>query len=143
MKNNRGLWFLFGFLQQVASWGVVVVYALIKHGAFVASNGLVLAFAVALIFAIWMIMRALKETAEHGYGLNKKIARGVRLFIPLIVLLAAVLIINVNLVGIVDIIVIGVVGNLIALPFGVLSYYCSKQYIVDTGMVDLVRKANE
>lgn len=138
MKNNKKLWLTFGVIQHIFSWVGLLVYSGFKYGAFVSSNGLVLAFAFALVFAVWMVLRSLKETADHGFGLSRKIARSIRLFVPLLFALVVVLVINVNLAGMVDILVFGALGNLLAIPFGVLSYYSSKQYIVDTGMVDVV-----
>ena len=84
-------------------------------GPFVSSNGLsFLAFAFALVFAVWMVLRSLKETADHGFGLSRKIARSIRFFVPLLFALVVVLVINVNLAGMVDILVFGALGNLLA-----------------------------
>jgi len=140
MKNNKTLWMVFGFLQQIASWGALVIWASIKYGTFIAGNGLVVTFGVALVFAIWMIMRSLKETSEHGYGLMRKTARGVRGMIPLSILLIAVIIINTNIAGVVSIIIFGVAGNLFAIPIGIISYYCGPQYIEDTGTNRILEK---
>jgi hypothetical protein len=132
MRNNKTLWLVLGAIYQLLSWGVIVGYSIIKYGSFVAGSGLAVAGMVAFVFAIWMIMRSLKETSEHGYGLMRRLARSGRMAIPLFIILVIVLVLNKNIAGVVDIITLGVACNLIAMPFGILSYYASPQYTEDT-----------
>jgi len=133
IKNNKTIWIVFGILTQIASWGALMVWVCITYGTIIAGNGIVVSFGVALVFAIWMLMRSLKETAENGYGLIRKTARSTRSLIPLVILLIAVLVINTNIAGMVGVILFGVIGNIVALPLGVISYYASPQYTEDTG----------
>ena len=88
MRNNKTLWLVLGAIYQLLSWGVVVGYSIIKYGSFVQGNGLAIAGMVGFAFTIWMVMRSLKETAEHGYGLMRKLARSGRMAIPLFIILA-------------------------------------------------------
>ena len=143
MKNNKVLWIVFGVIQHLFSWVSVLIYTIIKYGVFIQSNGFVFAGLFTLAFAIWMIMRSLKETAKHGYALNAKIARGIRGFIPLVLMVVVVLVLNTNIGGLVNLLLVAGIGNIVALPFGVLSYYASPQYIIDTGMLHLVEKSKE
>ncbi len=140
MRNNKRLWIIFGVIYQILSWGVVVGYSAIKYGSILQGNGLAIAAIVGFVFAIWMMMRALKDTAENGYGIMRKLARNGRTAIPLFIILGIVMILNRNIAGIVDVITIGVACNLIAMPFGILSYYAGPQYTEDTSANRILEK---
>lgn len=140
MRDNKALWLAFGVINQALSWGAIVGYSVFKYGGFIKESGLLVTGIVAFVFAIWLMMRSLKETAEHGYGLMRKIARSVRLAIPLFITLIFVLVVNKNIAGVVDIVTIGVLGNLLAMPFGILSYYAGPQYTEDTSANRILEK---
>lgn len=142
MTGNKNLYWLFTIIRSLLSGVGLVVYAGFKYGTLLATEGaaVVIVFALAIGFAIWMLMRSLKEVAETGYGMAKKIARAVRFGIPLVLGLAATLILNRNIAGIVDILIIGFAGNIAAIPFWILAYRCSNEYIRDTGINAIVKK---
>lgn len=142
MTGNKNLYWLFTIIRNLLSWVGLVVYAGFKYGTFLAAEGagIVIMFALAIAFAVVMWLRSLKEVAETGYGMAKKLARAVRFGIPLIAGLAATLILKSNIAGIVDILVIGFAGNIAAIPFWMLAYRCSQEYVRDTGINAIIKK---
>ena len=131
--KNKALHIIFGILNIVFSWGVVVVYAAVKYGAYLAARGAGLAtmFTLALGLGLWGILRSLKDTAENGYGLSKEIARAVRFVIPFGVAFALVLVLDKNIAGIADLLKVFFAGNLVAVPCRLVSYWMGPRYIRD------------
>ena len=142
MTGNKSLYWIFTIIRNLLSWVGLVVYAGFKYGSLLETPGaaIVIVFGLAVGFAIWMIMRSLKEVAETGYGMAKKLARAVRFGVPLVAGLVITLALNSNIAGIVDILVVGFAGNLLAIPFWVLAYRCSNEWIRDTGINAIVKK---
>jgi hypothetical protein len=142
MTGNRGLAIAFGVVKHILSWVGLLVFLGIKYGVYLKVEGaaFVGVFGLGILFAAWMLFRSLKETAETGYALNKKIARAVRALIPLGLVFMMVMALNTNIGGIVDVITFGLAGNIAALPFGILSYRCSQEYIRDTSGNEIVRR---
>ena len=142
--KNKTLWLVAGILQQVFSWGILLIYTIVKYGALVmAPKVAALALvSLGLMLSVWMILRNLKDTADNGYGLAKRTAIAVRRFIPLLFVLGVVVVLNGNLAGIVDLLELLIGGNLIAIPLGLASYYYGPAYIRDTGINRIVENTS-
>lgn len=138
--KNKFLWILFTAMYHILSWGSVLVYAGIKYGAIITTHSLLTIFGFAAVVAIVLILQSLKETAEHGYGLARRIARSVRKIVPMLALTAFVLLVNINIANFFNIILFTLVANIIAQPFGVLGYVFGPQYIEDTSGNRILKK---
>lgn len=140
MRNNKWAYLAFNILYHLFSWGSVIIFALVKYGAFVASHKIVTLFGVAVVIGLAVSYSALKGSEENAIGLTRKILAAVRRLIPLMAALIIVLVLNQNIVGIVDLLVVGLIGNIVALPFDVLGYYSSKKYKSDMGVLELLNR---
>lgn len=138
--KNKFLWILFTAMYHILSWGSVLVYAGIKYGAVIMTHSVLAVFGFAAILAIVLILHSLKETAEHGYGLARRVARSVRKIVPMLALTAFVLLVNINIANFFNIILFTLIANIIAQPFGILGYRFGPQYIEDTGANRILKK---
>ncbi len=138
--KNKFLWILFTAMYHILSWGSVLVYAGIKYGAVIMKHSILTMFGFGATVAVVLMLQSLKETAEHGYGLARRIARSVRKIVPMLALLAFVLLVNINIASFFSIILFTLIANIIAQPFGVLGYWFGPQYIEDTGANRILKK---
>jgi len=138
--KNKFLWILFTAIYHILSWGSVLVYAGIKYGAFIMTHSILTMFGFGAAVAVVLMLQSLKEIAEHGYGLARRIARSVRKIVPMLALLAFVLLVNINIASFYSIILFTLIANIIAQPFGVLGYRFGPQYIEDTGANRILKK---
>lgn len=97
-------------------------------------------FGLALVVAVVLILQSLKETAEHGYGLARRIARSVRKLIPMLALFGFILLVNKNIADFYDVMLFTLFSNIIAQPFGILGYWFGPQYVEDTGANRILKK---
>lgn len=138
--KNKTLWLLFTAMYHLLSWGSILVYAGIEYGAIIVQHSVLTVFGFAATLAVVLILQSLKETAEHGYGLARRIARSVRKLIPMLALFAFVLLVNINIANFYNVIVFALIANIIAQPFGILGYWFGPQYIEDTGANRILKK---
>ena len=138
--KNKTLWLLFTAIYHVLSWGSILVYAGIEYGEVVVRHSVLVVFGFAAVLAIVLILQSLKETAEHGYGLARRIARSVRKLAPMLMLFAFVLLVNRNIADFYNVILFALVANIVAQPFGILGYWFGPQYIEDTGANRILKK---
>ena len=138
--KNKTLWILFTAMYHLLSWGSILVYAGIKYGEVIMKHSILTMFGFAAILAVVLILQSLKETAEHGYGLSRRIARSVRKIVPMLAIFAFVLLVNTNIANFYNIILFALVANIVAQPFGILGYWFGPQYIEDTGANRILKK---
>ena len=138
--KNKTLWLIFTGLYHALSWVSILVYAGIKYGEILIKQSVLVVFGFALAVAIVLILQSLKETAEHGYGLARRIARSVRKLVPMLVLFGFVLLVNKNIADFYDVILFALIANIVAQPFGVFGYWFGPQYVEDTGANRIIKK---
>lgn len=138
--KNKTLWLTFTGLYHALSWASILVYACIKYGAVIVKHSVLMVFGFALVVAVVLILQSLKETAEHGYGLARRIARSVRKIVPMLVLFGFVLLVNRNIADFYDVILFALIANIIAQPFGIFGYWFGPQYVEDTGANRILKK---
>jgi len=129
-----------GLTAAALSIGTPFVFLWIKYGtlfrerqgwAFVTS-GVVLA----IVLAVLWVMNFLKELAETGRPMERKVAREIRFVIPLMVILSVLSVIHFDIGNMVAIIGVSLVANLVAVPLRVVSYRLGKRYEADMASIN-------
>ena len=138
--KNKTLWLTFTGLYHALSWVSILVYAGIKYGEVIVKHSVLMVFGFALVIAVVLILHSLKETAEHGYGLARRIARSVRKVIPMLALFGFILLVNRNIADFYEVMLFALLANIVAQPFGILGYWFGPQYVEDTGANRILKK---
>ena len=128
-----------GFGNNFFAWMLPVGYLYVEYeGFFQTKTGLVMfPVIVAGFLTIRFLMHRFKTIAETGVAMDKEIARELRFVIPLIFLIAVLEVVHYNVGGIVEVLSIGVVSNLVAVPFRLGSYRTSKRYERDVASLKM------
>lgn len=142
--KNKTLYIVFSILKHLLGWVGLLVYTLIKYGAYVKdTNSIVILFGFSLVLIVWFLLRNLKGVAENGYAMTRELARAARFVVPMIFVFIVVLVLDSNIGGITDIITFFTAGAILGRMCGVVAYRMGPVYVRDCGINRLVAAAEE
>jgi ABC-type maltose transport system permease subunit len=138
--SNKKLWILFTILFHLLSWVTVLGYSFMKYQVFVKENKLSMIILFAVLISVLALNFSLKDAAINGFGMFKRVARSIRVIIPLSLLFIFLIAVKANIGDFYEVLLLAVASNILAQPFAILAYKFSPAYIEDTSGTRLLNK---
>lgn len=145
---KRQIWsIVFGALSHIFAWVAPLMFIAAVYGPLLATSAGSLTFfgLIGLSIALRFILFRMKDLAENGFGISKEIAKEFRFLVPMLLVLAAVFLIQMNVAGIITILKFTLFMNIPAVIMRLISYRLSNRYLNDVApkrAVELLEQQN-
>ena len=131
---KRQIWsIVFSALNHIFAWVAPLIFIAAVYGPLLTTSAGSITFfgLIGLTIALRFILFRMKDVAENGFGLSKEIAKEFRYLIPILLILAAVFLIQMNVAGIITILKFTLFMNIPAVAMRLISYRLSNRYLND------------